>query len=101
MVRGEVLVRRERDVDRPVKKQQGRPLDATAQFDEAISLARENPAYPLALAEALEAAGRLPEAEATLSELLERDGTGGAPNLAMARVQAKEGRLTDAAPGAA
>jgi tetratricopeptide (TPR) repeat protein len=77
--------------------QQGRPLDATAQFDEAISLARENPAYPLALAEALEAAGRLPEAEATLSELLERDGTGGAPNLAMARVQAKEGRLTDAA----
>ena len=51
--------------------QQGRPLDATAQFDEAISLARENPAYPLALAEALQAAGRLPEAEAALSDLLE------------------------------
>src|SRR5208282_5227941 len=76
--------------------QQGRALDATVQFDEAISLARQNPIYPLALAEALLAAGHLPEAEATLSELLERDGTGGAPNLAMARVQAKEGKLMDA-----
>jgi tetratricopeptide (TPR) repeat protein len=76
--------------------QQGRSLDAVGQFKEAISLARENPAYPLALAQALLAADRLPEAEATLSDLLQHDGTGGAPNLAMARVLAKEGKFMDA-----
>jgi tetratricopeptide (TPR) repeat protein len=75
---------------------QGRPLDAIGQFDEAISLARENPAYPLARAQALLAAGHLPEAEDTLAELLQNNGTAGAPNLAMARVLAKEGKFTDA-----
>ena len=75
---------------------QGRFLDAVGEFDEAISLARENPAYPLARAEALLAAGRLPEAEDTLTELLQNNGTAGAPNLAMARVLAKEGKFTDA-----
>src|SRR5690348_1478065 len=62
---------------------QGRLLDAVGQFDEAISLARDNPAYPLARAQALLAAGHLPEAEATLTELLQNNATAGAPNLAM------------------
>ena len=75
---------------------QGRFLDAVGQFDEAISLARENPAYPLARAQALLAAGHLPEAEDTLAELLQNNATAGAPNLAMARVLAKEGKFTDA-----
>ena len=75
---------------------QGRPLDAVGQFDEAITLARQNPAYPLARAQALLAAGLLPEAEATLTDLLQNNGTAGAPNLAMARVLAKEGKFTDA-----
>jgi tetratricopeptide (TPR) repeat protein len=76
--------------------QRGRYLDAVEQFQEAISLARENALYPLALAQALLAADHLTEAEATLSDLLEHDGTGGAPNLAMARVLAKEGKFMDA-----
>lgn len=76
--------------------QQGRYPDAAGQFDEAISLVRENPAYPLALAQALLAADRLAEAEATLSDMLQRYGTAGAPNLAMARVLAKEGKFMDA-----
>jgi len=75
---------------------QSRSLDAVGRFDEAISLARENPAYPLARARALLAAGHLPEAEDTLAELLQNNGTAGAPNLAMARVLAKEGKFTDA-----
>jgi tetratricopeptide (TPR) repeat protein len=75
---------------------QGRFLDAVGQFDEAISLERENPAYPLARAQALLAAGRLSEAEATLGDLLQNNGTEGAPNLIMARVLAKEGKFTDA-----
>jgi tetratricopeptide (TPR) repeat protein len=75
---------------------QGRPLDAIGQFDEAISLARENPAYPLARAQTLLAAGHLPEAEDTLAELLQNNATAGAPNLAMGRVLAKEGKFTDA-----
>jgi tetratricopeptide (TPR) repeat protein len=75
---------------------QGQSLDAVGQFDEAISLARDNPAYPLARAQALLAAGHLPEAEATLADLLQNNATAGAPNLAMARVLAKEGKFTDA-----
>lgn len=75
---------------------QGRFLDAVGEFDEAISLARENPAYPLARAQALLAAGQLPEAEDTLAELLQNNATAGAPNLAMARVLAREGKFTDA-----
>jgi tetratricopeptide (TPR) repeat protein len=75
---------------------QSRYVDAAGQFDEALSLARENPSYTLALAQALLAADRLPKAEATLSDLLQRDGTGGASNLAMARVLAKEGKFMDA-----
>src|ERR1700676_3198058 len=53
--------------------QQGRYLDAAGQFDEAISLARENPTYTMALAQALMVADHLPEAEATLSDLLQHD----------------------------
>jgi tetratricopeptide (TPR) repeat protein len=75
---------------------QGRSLEAVSEFDEAISLARENPAYPLARAEALLAAGHLPEAENTLAELLQNNDTAGAPNLVMARVLAREGKFTDA-----
>ena len=75
---------------------QGRYVDAAGEFEDALALARENLTYTLALAQALLAADRLPKAEATLSDLLQRDGTGGAPNLAMARVLAKEGKFIDA-----
>src|SRR5579872_316449 len=57
--------------------QQRRYPDAAGQFDEATSLARESPAYKMALAEALLAANHPLQAEAILNDLLEHDGTGG------------------------
>jgi tetratricopeptide (TPR) repeat protein len=74
----------------------GRPLDAVTQFKGAIAIERENPGYWLALGQAQLAAGELTDAEATLTELLRRDSTAGAANLALARVLVKEGRITDA-----
>ena len=53
------------------------------------------PEFQLALSRALSAAGRFSDAETMLADLLERDGMNGPANLAMARVLAKEGRLTE------
>jgi tetratricopeptide (TPR) repeat protein len=69
---------------------------AVAQFRAAVAVARGNPDYQLALGEALLDAGRLSDAEGALSDLLAHDGTAGAPNLAMARVLVKEGRIEEA-----
>ena len=69
---------------------------ASEKFRAALFTARDNQEYQLALAEALTAAGRLQDAEASLTDLLQRDADGGAANLAMARVVAKEGRMTEA-----
>jgi tetratricopeptide (TPR) repeat protein len=73
-----------------------KPIDAVADFKAAISIERENPGYWLSLGEAQLAAGQLADAEGTLTELLRRDSTAGAVNLALARVLVKEGRITDA-----
>jgi tetratricopeptide (TPR) repeat protein len=69
---------------------------AADQFRAAISSSRDNSDYQLALAQALMAAGRFSDAEASLADPLARDGTAGAPNLAMARVLTKEGRIDEA-----
>lgn len=73
-----------------------KPIDAVADFKAAIAIERENPDYWLALGQAQLAAGQLADAEGTLNELLRRDSTAGAVNLALARVLVKEGRITDA-----
>jgi tetratricopeptide (TPR) repeat protein len=73
-----------------------KPVDAVAEFKAAIAIERENPDYWLALGQAQLAAGQLADAEGTLTELLRRDSTAGAVNLALARVLVKEGRITDA-----
>jgi len=73
-----------------------KPIDAVADFKAAIAIERENPDYWLALGQAQLAAGQLADAEGTLTELLRRDSTAGAVNLALARVLVKEGRITDA-----
>jgi tetratricopeptide (TPR) repeat protein len=75
--------------------QQGAPQIAVEQFTTAYAIARENHEYQIALAEALTASGRLPEAEATLSDLLQKDGTNGPANFAMARALVKEGRTAE------
>lgn len=75
---------------------EGKYDPAAEQFRAALVVARENPDYQLALAESLMDAGQLPEAESELADVLARDGTAGAPNLAMARVLVKEGRIPEA-----
>ena len=73
--------------------QAGRSSEAADRFQSALSLERENEHYQLALAQALEAAGKLEDAEATLKALLERNSFAGPANLAMARVLVKQGQI--------
>lgn len=75
---------------------EGRNDQAADQFRAALAVDRSNQEYQLALAQALTNAGQLAKAEASLADLLGRDGTAGAPNLAMARVLVKEGRVEEA-----
>jgi len=75
--------------------QKGEPAAAADQFRAALSVDRRNQEFQLALSRALSSADRFSDAETMLADLLERDGTGGPANLAMARVLAKEGRTTE------
>ena len=75
----------------------GQYAAAANAFRSAIANERGNTEYPLALGQALLDAGQLDEAGDTLTDLLEADSMAGAPNLAMARVFAKEGQFEDAA----
>ncbi len=70
--------------------QRGRAGDAAEQFRSALTFARENPSYELALAQALLESGKLHDAEVVVSAMLERDPTDGAANLTMARIFARE-----------
>jgi len=63
----------------------GDAVHAAERFKAAIAIDRDNRDYELALAEASLASGRPDAAVAALKPLLERDGTDGAGNLAMAR----------------
>lgn len=81
---GQVLARR------------GRNTEAAAKFQTALSTAPGTRDYQLALAQALLDAGKLPAAEAALSDLLQHNSTDGAANLALARVLVKEGRISEA-----
>jgi tetratricopeptide (TPR) repeat protein len=75
---------------------QGLGERAAEQFHAALFIDRDNKDYQLALSQAFATADRVADAEATLAGLLERDADGGAANLAMARVLAREGRLVEA-----
>jgi tetratricopeptide (TPR) repeat protein len=72
--------------------QRGRAGDAVEQFRDALTFARENPGYELALAQALLESGKLHDAEVVVSSMLERDPTDGPANLTMARIFVKEGK---------
>ncbi len=76
--------------------EQGLGEQAAEQFQAALFIARDNQDYRLALSQAFAASGRISDAEAALSELLERDANGGTATLAMARVLAREGRMVEA-----
>lgn len=75
---------------------QGKDAEAADLFKSAIADVRDNAGYRLALGQALAGAGRLDEAEATLTELLKEDSMAGTSNLAMARLCAKQGRVPEA-----
>jgi tetratricopeptide (TPR) repeat protein len=77
-------------------ERQGFLGEAVGTFRTALSNARSNRQYQLALAQALVAAGRAPEAEASLTELLDQDSTDGGANLTMARLLAGEGKIPEA-----
>ena len=73
-----------------------KPQDAAARFGAAVAIDRQNVNYSLALGEAMLEAGRTTDAEATITALLERAENGGAVNLTMAHVMARENRYEDA-----
>jgi len=75
----------------------GQNDQAVDQFRAAYSLNRANQEYQLAFGQALLAAGRLTEAEVTLSNLLQRDATSGPANLAMAHLAVKQDQSIEAA----
>ncbi|HLH42759.1 MAG TPA: tetratricopeptide repeat protein [Bryobacteraceae bacterium] len=76
--------------------QAGRSSEAADRFQSALSLERDNEDYQLALAQALDGAGRLEDAEKALRALLERNSFSGPANLAMARVLVKQGHIDQA-----
>jgi Flp pilus assembly protein TadD len=71
-------------------------LEAVEEFRAAVSIARENRSYRLALAEALFSGGKLDAAEQQVRELLESDPGDGQASLILARIQAREGQVKDA-----
>jgi Flp pilus assembly protein TadD len=75
------------------RKQYEQAADA---FRSAIANARQNREYPLALGEALLAAGKPDQAAEALQNLLAEDSMAGPPNLAMARVYASKGEFGQA-----
>jgi tetratricopeptide (TPR) repeat protein len=74
----------------------GRNAEAVEQFRSALTNARNNRDYQLALANALLAVGKMAEAASTANEVLERDSTDGAANLTMARIDFLEGGIENA-----
>jgi tetratricopeptide (TPR) repeat protein len=73
--------------------QECRSADSIARLRAALALSRDNPEYQLALADALFRAGRLADADALLTTMLQNDATDGGANLLMARVLAQQGKL--------
>ena len=73
-----------------------RNQEAVEQFRNALSVARDNRDYRLALGLTLVTTGRLEEASVYLEEVLRRDPTSGRANLGLARIAARQRRTADA-----
>jgi CIC family chloride channel protein len=76
--------------------QQDRDEEAVEQFRDALSAARGNPQYRLALGLALAKANHLEEASVYLNAVLKRDPGSALANLGEARIAAAQGRPSDA-----
>ncbi len=70
----------------------GKEEEAIEEFRNALSIARGNREYRLAVAETLLRLGRFSEAEVYLEELLAADPANAIPNLLLARIAARQGR---------
>lgn len=77
---------------------QGQSLEAVDRFRTAASTERSNPVYQRALAAALLSAGRVADAEAVITDRLQRDPADAEASLIMARALVKEGKWTQAIP---
>ncbi len=75
---------------------EGRYGPAIEEFRSALTFARQNVGYQLALSRALLAAGKFSDADAAAAAVLAGDPSKGEANLTMARILVKEGRLADA-----
>lgn len=75
---------------------EGHNLESIERFRTALSIARENPQYELALARVLLASDKLADAETLLAGMLRSDSTDGATNLWMGRALAKGGSTAEA-----
>lgn len=74
----------------------GHPDRSVEAFRAALSYDRDNFEYQLSLARALRDTGRIEEAKAYLTSLWERMPQSGAVNLALGRLEAREGSIDDA-----
>ena len=70
--------------------------DAIGRFRGAVGLVRDRPAYHIALARALLAAGRISEARTVADDVLHHEATSGDANLTMARILARAGEPANA-----
>jgi len=75
---------------------EGRAEEAIGLYRVALSLARDNPEYRLALALALQRVGQIEEAQTRLSELLQADPTNGVANFSLARIASQRGDIGSA-----
>jgi tetratricopeptide (TPR) repeat protein len=76
--------------------QAGKNAQAIDRIKDALAVERGNRGYLRTLAQAQFAAGKITDADATLTELLQNDSTDGLTNLIMGRALLKEGRFAEA-----
>lgn len=74
----------------------GENADAIERIEDAISIERGDRDYMRTLAQAQLAAGKIADAESTLTDLLQSDSTDGLASLIMGRALVKEGRFAEA-----
>jgi tetratricopeptide (TPR) repeat protein len=79
-----------------VLMQRGDNAEAIKPIKDAIAIERGNRDFMRILAQAQLAAGKIADAESTLTELLQTDSTDGLASLMMGRVLVKEGRFAEA-----
>jgi tetratricopeptide (TPR) repeat protein len=79
-----------------VLMQNGKKAEAIERIQDAIAIERGNRDYRRTIAQAQFEAGKIADAESTLTDLLQSDSTDGLANLIMGRILVKEGQVAEA-----